>query len=984
MAENTPYRTLIDAVSFRNQSNPQGRAFVFLSEDGQAQVISNEQFYQEIKFCAMGLAAKGIRPGEVVLLALDHGFELINCFWGTICCGAVPSVMTYWRPGSDADVYARKIERLASAVRARAVITLPDLYLPITEVLAKICCQVFTFHDVTKASSGMNMILPEPRAEQTALLQFTSGTTGAPKAIQFSHRAVLEHVTASAQAYQMTKDSVYVSWLPFYHDMGLIGHIRALISGGMLVLMAPQTWLKKPEMLLQAIHRYRGTMANMPNFSFDYCTQRIHDEDLAGIDLSSWQVLSNGSEQVMPSSMQRFSECFAVYGFREEALAVGYGMAENVMGISATPPGQGLKVDWVLSEGLHSQNRAIPVEAGSPGARTIASCGYPYRGIELAILDDRGERLPEREVGEVAIQSNTLFRGYYLAPEASEETVQNGWFRTGDVGYCAAGQLYICDRKKDLIITGGRNVHPQAIENIATGVFKKFISRCAAFGLSDTRLGTEMPILLLERRVPTDDAEVKQLIRRVRQQVSDELEVSLADVRMVPKGWLIKTTSGKVARNSIRNKYLAEGYNIQIEDPMLSLDELTPQRLRQILTHLFEKVLGIRGVGRNDNFIELGGDSLSALRLLLEIEQRFGYEVSVTEFFEKPTVEHMTMILSRQTNEENTTETATPPWPHNAQQLHSRIKSQLSLFFHDWSKIKNILIWQRIAGIIYKVFLIWRWLCGRKWFQHAFNLKKVRLIQQFYASLETPVQSEKEVLQCGLICDVPKRIRKQQLKKQIYSYWPGHWTLKANMTTLERAYQRGNGVIIVGRHLRSYINRLVRETVLERLKPNGYTFIGRLQYFLPKGVKSLALEEQQRLKLTVFLNQMMKSKSVLKRGGVVLILPDGKGGLSRKITVPLHGRIHGFRTGFAELAMETNAAVIPVSLAVDVRKRQVAISFLEPFNIGSADMSQAERIEGLVMQYAAFLKQEWARCPGLVPFDRMRKHLDLPPLDRIE
>lgn len=984
MAENTPYRTLIDSVSFRKRSNPQNRAFVLLSEDGQSQTINNEQFYQEMKHCAMRLAVKGIRPGEIVLLALDHGFELITFFWGTICCGAVPSVMAYWRPGSDAGVYAGKIERLASAVRARAVITLPELYSPITAAVAKIGCLVFTFQDIAKDSSDMIMILPEPEAEQTALLQFTSGTTSAPKAVTFSHRAVIEHVTASAQAYQMTKDSVYVSWLPFYHDMGLIGHIRALISGGMLVLMAPQTWLKKPEMLLQAIHQYRGTMANMPNFSFDYCTQRIHDEDLAGIDLSSWQVLSNGSEQVMPSSMQRFRERFAVYGFREEALAVGYGMAENVMGISATPPGQGLKVDWVLSEGLHSQNRAIPAKAGSPGARAVASCGYPYHGIELAILDDRGERLSERDVGEVAIRSNTLFIGYYLALEASEEAFQNGWFRTGDIGYCAVGQLYICDRKKDLIITGGRNIHPQAIENIATGAFKKFILRCAAFGLSDTRLGTEVPILLLERRTPIDDADEKQLLCRIRQQVSDELEVSLADVRMVPKGWLIKTTSGKIARAAIRNKYLAEGYNYQIEGPMLSLDELTPQRLRQILTHLFEKVLGVKGVGRNDNFVKLGGDSLSALRLLLEIEDRFGHEISAADFFKEPTVEHMTMIMSRRKNEEDAVERKTPPWRHREQQLSNRVKSQMSLFFHDWSKIKNALIWQRIVGIIYKVFLIWRRLCGRKWFQHSFNLKKVRLIQQFYASLETPVQSEKEAVQCGLICDVPKRIRKQQLKKQIYSYWPGHWTLKANMTTLERAYQKGNGVIIVGRHLRSYINRMVRETVLERLKPNGYTFIGRLQYFLPKRVKSLAVEEQQRLKLTIFLNQMIKSKRVLKRGGVVLILPDGKGGLSRKITVPLHGRIHGFRTGFAELAMETNAAVIPVSLAVDVRKRQVTISFLEPFNTGSTAMSHAERIKGLVKQYAAFLKQEWALYPGLVPFDRMRKHLDLPPLDKIE
>lgn len=962
MNEITRYRTLAEAISIRAQGNPDGRACVFLSEDGQPLTVSNGRLYDDMKSFALGLMARGIGKGEIVLIACGHGYEPATCFWGAVCCGAVPSILTYWIPGSDADAYARKVGRMAAAVRARAVITLPDLHSSMAAILENTDCLTFTAREVAEASTGMTVTLPEVEEGQVAFMQFTSGTTGAPKALQFSHRTILDHIAASAAAYRMTKDWVYVSWLPFYHDMGLIGHIRSLLHGDLFVSMAPRTWLRRPEMLLQAVHRYRGTLTNMPNFSFDYCAQRIRDEDLAGVDLSSWRVLTNGAEPALPASMQRFSERFAAYGLREGIFAIGYGMAENVCGISMTLPGEGLKVDWVSSEGLHVQRRAIPIDAGSPGARAVVACGYPFRGVELAILGDRGEQLTERDVGEIAVKSNTLFTGYYLDPDGAEVAFRNGWFLTGDLGYCADGQLYVCGRKKDLIIVGGRNVHPHAIENIAAGVFGESAGRCAAFGLDDQDLGTEVPVLVVERRRDMDNAAEERLIRRVRQYVSDELDIVLADVRTVPRGWLVKTTSGKLARAASREKYQKEGCDRRQTEAGPPAGEMTPEQIQELVIRLFQDVLGTGGIGPMDDFIKLGGDSLSALRLFVEIERRFGRKLPVTEFFQRPTAGHMAEILSRRDDGEDEEESgAALPEPVTGSDEDMRET--------DLSAMKR-------PGFTYEARLSFlTWLYGKRWAQRIFKQDIVRVTRSFYALLEKPAQSETEAVRCAMLISNPGGFQIQLLDR-VLSNKPACWSLRLDMGPLERVSRGGKGVILVGRH--AGLALLVRALALQRLKPNGYFSIKMAALFHSGGAEALPGRDLKRMRLSIFLDQLLIAKRVLSGGGIVYILPDARDGLSRGIRVPFHGRVRNFKTGFAELALETGSPVVPVSMGIDFPGREVTLAFLEPLDNGPADMPQAARVEGLVVQYAAYLREEWSRWPGTVFVKHKRAHCDAP------
>lgn len=971
-------RSLIDGISFRSGQDPQGLAFVFLDESSNAQEITNEQFYSDMQRYARSLIAKGICPGDIVLLALDHGYELLCFFWGLICCGAIPSIINCWHPGSNVNVYAEKVKNLAVAVGARTVVTLPDLYPAINASLAKIDYLVCTVQEVITASSGNRTVLPELNSEQIALMQFTSGTASEPKALQFSHRAILDHVEAVAHGYQMTKNCVYVSWLPFYHDMGLIGHILALIHGGLNVSMSPQCWLRQPEVLFKAIHRYGGNILRMPNFGFDYCTQRIHEEDLEGVDLSSLRVLTNGSEPVMLASMLRFHERFAPYGFCKEALSVAYGMAENVCGVSVTPPGQSLCVDWVSSDGMEREGRAIPIEKNSSGCRAILSCGYPFRGIEVKIVDGDWKKLADREVGEIAISSNTLFKGYYLTSKNNEGSFCEGWFRTGDLGYIADGQLYVCGRKKDLIIVAGRNIQPQAIEDIAANIFEPFAGRCAAFGLGDSHLGTEVPVLVIEERKHLEDIEKQKLIHQLRKRVLGEFDVAISDVRFVPKGWVVRTTSGKIARAANRRKYIRERLNVpDDEESKVFASNLTPQQVKEIVTRLFEKVLGIKGIEANDDFVEMGGDSLSALRLMLEIEQRFGQEISAADFFQQPTVEHVAAVLQNQIS--GYCPMAKQPPAEFGKRQKKLPEKKLHLDCSPdprpnlMTKIKKIAM--AIAHETKIALLIW--IYGHKWTQRIFSHERAHLIRQFYKLIENPLQNERKTIQCSLTLNHSGKIKKQLLER-IFSNKPGCWSLRIDIINLKRVYQEGKGVIIVGRHIPSpSISSTIMELAVKRLSPNAYHLIRRAKFFLPEKSKSLKKDQKRRLRLSIYLDQLLQAKKLLSRGEIVSILPDAQGGISRSVQIPLHGRMRGFKTGFAELAIETGAAVIPVSVEVDVHSKKVSISFLEPLNTGLDDMNHSERVELLVQQYAAFLQDEWARCPGSVPLPQIRRHLGI-------
>ncbi|MBI5876969.1 MAG: AMP-binding protein [Chloroflexi bacterium] len=536
---------------------PNAVAIHFVGEDGAEQPVTYAQIASAMSMRAAALARAGARTGDVVVLVMPHTMALIEWFWGALGFGALPTIFPYLTPKLDAGTYATRVHALAAEAGARIVITSVALEPAVRALVAGLDCRVIAADERVDDVGSPLPALP-PGDDAPALLQYSSGTTGLQKGIVLSHRAVLAHLDALSEAYAVRADDVVVSWLPLYHDMGLvIGFLLPLVKGIPTVLMSPFHWVRQPGALFRAFSRYRGTLCWMPNFAFNHCARAVAERELAGCDLSAVRVIVNGSEPVRLDSLRMFAQRFAPYGLRAQVLSAAYGLAENVVGVSTSPHAEGYRVDWVNQAALQVERRAAPAEPDAPGATPVISCGRPFPGTEVRVLDDEGQALNERRVGELVIRSPYMLRGYFRRPDLSAEAFHGGWFRTGDMGYIAAGEVFVCGRKKDMIISGGRNIYPDDLEAIASGVPGVHAGRAVAFGVSDARAGTERIVIVCELDAPPGAENKRAVELELRRRVARELDVAPADVRLVGEhDWIIKTSNGKLARSANRDKYL--------------------------------------------------------------------------------------------------------------------------------------------------------------------------------------------------------------------------------------------------------------------------------------------------------------------------------------------------------------------------------------------------------------------------------------------
>jgi acyl-CoA synthetase (AMP-forming)/AMP-acid ligase II len=521
---------------------------------------------------ARAYAAAGIAPGEVVILILQHGLDLVAAFWGAVLHGAVPSIMPFLTEKLLPERYRQDLAALVSVTRPAGVVTYPEFAAevrgainlrgalsddsPVRALL--VSDQVQPVEDVDLLSlSGRQRAV-----DDLVFLQHSSGTTGLQKGVAITHRALLNQLDSYRQAVRLTPDDVIVSWLPLYHDMGLIaGFLMPILEGVPLVLMSPFDWVRAPARLMQAVSRYRGTLTWLPNFAYNFCAQKIRDSQMQGVDLSSWRAVIDCSEPVHESSLLMFAERFAPYGFRREALAASYAMAENVFGVTQAGIDGPLVIDEIDRLALQEKRVARPPDEGRSALRMV-SCGRPIPGTQVKVVDGEGRELPERHAGELALRSNCMLAGYYNRPDATAAAFRDGWYLTGDLGYMAGGEVYVSGRKKDLIIVGGRNVFPQDLEALAGEVDGVHPGRVVAFGVENEATGTEEVALVAE--VDLSDEELRDVERvtaledAIRLAVNHGSAVSLRYIRLVGPQWLIKTSSGKTARAANREKFLRE------------------------------------------------------------------------------------------------------------------------------------------------------------------------------------------------------------------------------------------------------------------------------------------------------------------------------------------------------------------------------------------------------------------------------------------
>jgi 1-acyl-sn-glycerol-3-phosphate acyltransferase len=548
-------QTLVEVLDWHLEAHPQ-RPHINLSGDtGQEEIITYADLYTEARAVAAGLQARDVQSGQTVALMLPTSRSFFASFFGILLVGGIPvPIYPPTRPSQLEEHVRRQVGILTNA-RSVMLITVPEA-LSLTKVLRALVADlrsVVTADDLATTSDTYTR--PPIQAQDIAFLQYTSGSTGTPKGVILTHANLLANIRAMNQVACTTSEDVFVSWLPLYHDMGLIGAwLGSLYCAYFLVLMSPLTFLARPARWLWAIHSHQGTITGGPNFAYELCLSKIDASDLEGLDLSSWRLAFNGAEPVSPETIARFCDRFADYGFRPETMLPVYGLAENSLGLAFPPLGRGPSIDHIRRELFIRTSQAVPAEQDETQTLSFVSCGPPLPGYEIRVVDTTGYEVPERQEGRLEFRGPSSTSGYFRNPEATASLFHDGWLDSGDMAYIAEGEVYLTGRAKDIIIRAGRNLYPHQLE-AAIGNLPGIRRGCVVvFGSQDPISGTERLVALAEIRHPhaKDDASLRHSIDNL---AIDLLGTPLDDLVLVPPHTVLKTSSGKIRRAACKEFY---------------------------------------------------------------------------------------------------------------------------------------------------------------------------------------------------------------------------------------------------------------------------------------------------------------------------------------------------------------------------------------------------------------------------------------------
>ncbi len=550
--------TVAGLLRFRAAERPSQVAFTFLTD---GETAGESLTYGELHARAARIAAElavSVAPGERALLLYPPGLDFIAAFFGCLYAGVVAVPAYPPRPNDRSQSRLRSIARDATpraalttgAILAGAVE--PRGLLAVAPELAGVRWLATDAPEISGAAAGAAPAddLPEPDPEDVAFLQYTSGSTAAPKGVMVTHANLLHNERMIGQAFAMDETSVVVGWLPLYHDMGLIGNVlQPLAAGGRCVLMSPVAFLQRPLRWLEAISRFRGTVSGGPNFAYELCLRKATPEALLGLDLTSWRVAFNGAEPVRAATLERFAAAFAPCGFRASSFYPCYGLAEATLFVTGGEPGRAPRVD---------------------AASGRVSCGRPWLGQRLVVADaETGEERPAGGEGEIWLSGPSVARGYWRNPEATVHDFnaflpsgEGPFLRTGDLGFLAGGELYVTGRLKDLIILRGRNLYPQDVELTAERSHPDLRpGGGAAFAVDSGtagETGEERLVIVheVERRRKSSPENTAEIAEAVRRAVAAEHEAQVYEVVLIRQSGLPKTSSGKVQRRRCRDLYL--------------------------------------------------------------------------------------------------------------------------------------------------------------------------------------------------------------------------------------------------------------------------------------------------------------------------------------------------------------------------------------------------------------------------------------------
>ncbi len=549
-------QTLQQVLDWHIEHHPDRPQLYVYNDASDVQPISYSQLFEHASLIAAGLIRRELSPGQSVAIMLPTCDDYFYCFFAVLLARGIPvPVYPPTRPSQLEDHLTRharifnnaQVSLLVTVAEAKGVSRLLRLQVPSIRHV----CTVAQLRQAKAEPISVGVA----KGDDIAFLQYTSGSTGDPKGVILTHNNLLANVRAMGRAVQADSRDVFVSWLPVYHDMGLIGAwFGSLYHAIPLVIMSPLRFLSKPQSWLWAIHQYRGTLSAAPNFAWELCLNKIDEAELEGLDLSCWRQAWNGAEPVSTVTMANFSQRFAKYGFRPEAMSPVYGLAECTVGLTFPAPGRLPVIDKVERKPLERYGLAVAAKQNDHDVINLAALGTPLAGHQIRIVDENGRELPERVEGQLEFKGESATQGYFSAPEKSKQLFHQDWLGSGDKGYMVGGELYLTGRSKDIIIRAGRNIYPHELEAAVSelaGIRKGCV---AVFASADPQLSTEKLVVLAETR--EQDIQVR---RRLHQAVNDltlDLVGTVPDeIVLVAPHTVPKTSSGKIRRAASSELY---------------------------------------------------------------------------------------------------------------------------------------------------------------------------------------------------------------------------------------------------------------------------------------------------------------------------------------------------------------------------------------------------------------------------------------------
>ncbi|OGT36862.1 MAG: hypothetical protein A3F11_08765 [Gammaproteobacteria bacterium RIFCSPHIGHO2_12_FULL_37_14] len=549
----TQILSLTDVLLTYGEKSPNKTHVCFQKEDYQEEIITYQQLLASSLCVAQGLRERGLNEGETVAIMLPTQAEFFYSFFGVLFAGGIPVPIYPPFRAHMLEAYTKTEARILRNAEVRILITFTqaEKLSHLLKAFIPSLKEVITVDALLQSSP-----LASPfRAKSTsyAFIQYTSGSTSDPKGVLLTHANLLANIRAYGKAINVIPEDVSVSWLPLYHDMGLIGlWLGSLYHGIPLILMTPFAFLNHPERWLWAIHYHRGTLSGAPNFAYELCIRKIDHALIEGLDLSSWRVAANGAEKIYPRTLEKFAEKFSPYGLKRNAILPVYGLAESTVSLTIPPLGREFRIDRVNRAAFETESTALPSQ--DKHALSFVSCGLPIQDHEIRIVDDENKILAERHVGNLQFRGPSSMQGYYHNSKATQAVYHEGWWDTGDLAYLVDGELFITGRRKDLIIKAGRNLYPVEIEELVGSISGIRQGCVTAFGI-DTDKGTEQLIVVAETQ-EKNRAKRQVITQAIQTTMSENLDIIPDNIVLVAPRTVPKTSSGKLQRAACKTMYL--------------------------------------------------------------------------------------------------------------------------------------------------------------------------------------------------------------------------------------------------------------------------------------------------------------------------------------------------------------------------------------------------------------------------------------------